>query len=102
FALVSISARIRRGPRWPRRNRAAAEVVTWPSANTIREHATVPDRDGSLCRAHHLSRKLKGLGHDARLMPAKYVRPYSPIRLAACGCASLPPSADFTVPPRFP
>jgi transposase len=27
--------------------------------------------------AHHLSRKLKALGHDARLMPAKYVRPYS-------------------------
>ncbi len=26
---------------------------------------------------HHLSRKLKELGHDARLMPAKYVRPYS-------------------------
>jgi transposase len=27
--------------------------------------------------AHHLSRKLEALGHDARLMPAKYVRPYS-------------------------
>jgi transposase len=27
--------------------------------------------------AHHLSRKLTSLGHDARLMPAKYVRPYS-------------------------
>ena len=27
--------------------------------------------------AHHLSRKLGTLGHDARLMPAKYVRPYS-------------------------
>ena len=27
--------------------------------------------------AHHLSRELKVLGHDARLMPAKYVRPYS-------------------------
>jgi transposase len=27
--------------------------------------------------AHHLSRKLKALGHDARLMPAKYVRRYS-------------------------
>jgi transposase len=27
--------------------------------------------------AHHLSRKLKGFGHDARLMPARYVRPYS-------------------------
>ena len=27
--------------------------------------------------AHHLSRRLKSLGHDARLMPARYVRPYS-------------------------
>src|SRR5258708_31488172 len=27
--------------------------------------------------AHHLSRKLGSLGHEARLMPAKYVRPYS-------------------------
>jgi transposase len=27
--------------------------------------------------AHHLSRKLHAQGHDARLMPAKYVRPYS-------------------------
>src|SRR3989449_4914005 len=27
--------------------------------------------------AHHLSRKLNALGHDARLMSAKYVRPYS-------------------------
>jgi len=27
--------------------------------------------------AHHLRRKLQALGHDARLMPAKYVRPYS-------------------------
>ncbi len=27
--------------------------------------------------AHHLSRRLKALGHEARLMPAKYVRPYS-------------------------
>jgi transposase len=27
--------------------------------------------------AHHLSRRLQALGHDARLMPAKYVWPYS-------------------------
>ena len=27
--------------------------------------------------AHRLSRKLNRLGRDARLMPAKYVRPYS-------------------------
>ena len=25
--------------------------------------------------SHHLSRKLQSQGHDARLMPAKYVRP---------------------------
>src|SRR5215472_15071450 len=27
--------------------------------------------------AHHLSRTLTALGHDARLMPAKYVKPYN-------------------------
>jgi transposase len=27
--------------------------------------------------AHHLARKLISLGHDARLMPARYVRPYA-------------------------
>ena len=27
--------------------------------------------------SHHLSRRLRALGHEARLMPAKYVRPYS-------------------------
>jgi transposase len=27
--------------------------------------------------AHHLARKLAAFGHDARLMPAKYVRPYA-------------------------
>ena len=27
--------------------------------------------------AHHLSRKPNALGHHARLMPARYVRPYS-------------------------
>ncbi len=32
---------------------------------------------GACVGAHHLSRKLNSLGHDARLMPAKYVRPYS-------------------------
>jgi len=35
--------------------------------------------------AHHLSRKLKALGHDARLMPAKYVRPYSKARRTTSG-----------------
>jgi transposase len=27
--------------------------------------------------AHHLARRLTALGHDVRLMPAKYVRPYA-------------------------
>ena len=33
--------------------------------------------------AHHLSRKLQLLGHDARLMPAKYVRPYNRVMLTS-------------------
>ena len=38
--------------------------------------------------AHHISRRLKALGHDTRLMPARYVRPYSEgteERLPRCG-----------------
>ena len=35
--------------------------------------------------AHHLSRRLRLLGHDTRLMPAKYVRPYSKGRRSAAG-----------------
>jgi len=31
---------------------------------------------------HHLSRKLNSLGHDARLTPAKYVRPLSLIHIS--------------------
>jgi hypothetical protein len=34
-----------------------------------------PPRPGCV-GAHHLSRRLHSLGHDARLMPAKYVKPY--------------------------
>src|SRR5438552_2453965 len=36
--------------------------------------ATVPHRHGGLRRRAYLSRKLTALEHDARLMPAKYVR----------------------------
>src|SRR4029453_3431550 len=32
---------------------------------------------GACVGAHHLRRRLRALGHDARLMPAKYVHPYS-------------------------
>ena len=38
--------------------------------------------------AHHLSRKLALLGHDARLMPAKYVRPYPPTSKYWCASRS--------------
>src|SRR5882724_401448 len=60
----------RRGPRCARRHRAAAKMVAWPSGSAARQYTALPDR-------HHLSRKLASHGHDARLMPAKYVRPYS-------------------------
>jgi hypothetical protein len=38
--------------------------------------------------AHHLSRRLKMLGHDARLMPAKYVRPRRWRRSSSSGTGS--------------
>ena len=40
--------------------------------------------------AHHLSRKLREFGHDARLMPAKYVRPLArrPTKVAAVALAN--------------
>src|SRR5262245_14656045 len=54
--------------------------------------------------AHHLSRRLKAFGHDARLMPAKYARAFlkgsrttiamrrlSPKRCSGLPCASSPP-----------
>ena len=37
----------------------------------------VPDRHGSLRRCASSQSQAQGAGHDARLMPAKYVRPYS-------------------------
>jgi transposase len=51
-------------------------VVARSGLGTLCQHAAVPDRHW-LASAHHLSRRLKALGHDSRLMPAKYVQPYS-------------------------
>src|SRR6266511_4818602 len=58
----------------------SVRTATWSRAQEETRLANLP-----LCLiawrlawgAHHLSRKLQMLGHDARLMPAKYVRPYS-------------------------
>jgi transposase len=43
--------------------------------------------------AHHLSRKLQMLGHDTRLMPGKYVRPYSKGQKNRSASAPGPPVA---------
>ena len=51
-------------------------MVAWPGRGPLCQHAAVPGRQACV-GAHHLSRKLNSLGHNARLMPAKYVRPYS-------------------------
>jgi hypothetical protein len=70
------------------RHRYRKELISrgW-SGQARRDHASAEVRLANLppcligmeacVGAHHLSRKLKMLGHDARLMPAKYVRPYS-------------------------
>jgi hypothetical protein len=52
--------------------------------------------------AHHLSRKLKAFGHDARLMPAKYVRPYSKgqkndFRACRSSCSAVFVATNFIV-----
>jgi transposase len=62
--------------------------------------------------AHHLSRKLKAFGHNARLMPAKYVRPYSKgqknhpspgrastiqYNMGCLGMSALPPTPDVSL-----
>jgi transposase len=47
---------------------------------------------------HHLSRKLASLGHDARLMPAKYVRPYSHGESASTSAARRPSNAPSPTP----
>jgi transposase len=48
---------------------------TQPSRSAARRNATVPDRHGGLCRRP--SPEPQALGHDARLMPAKYVRAFN-------------------------
>src|ERR1700682_2970946 len=66
--------------RWPesaRCHRAAAEVVARPGGNAALQPAAVLDRYGGLRRrASSQSQAPNAWRHDARLMPAKYVRPY--------------------------
>src|SRR5258707_15777286 len=55
----------------------AAEVVARPGRSSVREYTPCLIGMEACVGAHHLSRRLQRLGHDARLMPARYVRPYS-------------------------
>src|ERR1700745_2382270 len=67
----------RRGPRCARRHRLRQK---WSRGQVEARLANLPPGligMEACVGAHHLSRKLASLGHDARLMPAKYVRPYS-------------------------
>ena len=47
------------------------------SGSAARQYTALPDRHGSLCRRASPEPQTRSLGRDARLMPAKYVRPYS-------------------------
>src|SRR5580692_7228088 len=67
----------RRGPRCARRHRARQK---WSRGQVEARLANVPPcliGMEACVGAHHLSRNLASLGHDARLMPAKYVRAFS-------------------------
>src|SRR6266516_2316944 len=67
----------RRGPRSARCHRAAAEVVTRPGGSAARQPAAMLDRHGGLRRRASPQPQAADAWDDARLMPAKYVRPYS-------------------------
>ena len=63
-------------------NKSGAIVLRqkWSRGQVGRRFANMPPcRVGmeACVGAHHLARQLASLGHDARLMPAKYVRPYA-------------------------
>ena len=51
----------------------ASEMVAWPGRGPLSQYAAVPDRHGSLRRRA----SSQSQGHDARLIPTRYVRPYS-------------------------
>src|SRR4029077_8355866 len=76
-----------RGPQRPRRHRHRQQYAAPPApgVHPLPQRRRNAGAGAPPCLigmeacvgAHHLSRKLGALGHDARLMPAKYVRPYS-------------------------
>src|SRR5262249_55476084 len=66
----------RRRPRLARCHCIAAEVVTRPSRSAARRMPPCLIGMEACVGAHHLSRKLQAHGHDAPLMPAKYVCAY--------------------------
>lgn len=47
-----------------------------PVARVLHEAAAVPDRHGCVCGRPRLGRRLQEMGHDVRLMPPSYVKPY--------------------------
>jgi len=53
-----------------------ARVVAQATATVHREPARRLDWHGGLRRAHFLGRALRAQGHEVRLMPAQYVKPY--------------------------
>jgi len=65
-----------RRPRQAWRHRAAAEGIAQPAGTPAGQCATLPGRHGGLLGAHHIGRQLEALGHNVRLIPAQYVKPF--------------------------
>ena len=47
-----------------------------PVSGILRGPPRLPDRHGGLFRGHHWARQLPEMGHEVRLMPPSYVKPY--------------------------
>ena len=70
-AACDVVAMDERGKVVARRRLSRAKLVAWLGN-------LPPARIGleASCGAHHLARRLSELGHEVRLMPAQYVRPF--------------------------
>jgi transposase len=89
-----------------RRDRAAAEVVARQVQARLANMPPCLIGMEACVGAHHLSRGLQLQGRDARLMPAKYVRPYSNTQLETASAPSIEPLRGlllvFFLPPVTP
>src|SRR5258707_13396659 len=59
-----------------RNDPSARKIDARRAAETLGKYSALPHRHGGVRRIPSHGRQLTALGHDVRLMPAKYVKPF--------------------------